>query len=164
MSKEYNGYSANSVKELFNIGAFSNGDERDLYYTLAREGYNDPDAMHIAMCGYEYKDCGFDLSVNEYYRIGEPIEDSMGNQYQFSNNFAEGKKEDGVSVITDKWLHSMKSVFFGIDDEKIAKVGIWKVTGIQIVVGGDDEPLVYPIQWAERTNLTMDELRDMLAK
>lgn len=89
-----------------------------------------------------------------FYRIGEPRLNANGDQYAPSTNFAEDRAEDGVSVVTTKWLNSLKSVFFGAhDDARIAARGVYKVRGVIIGYGGDDEPLIYPIAWAEKTNI-----------
>lgn len=89
-----------------------------------------------------------------YYRIGEPRIDRRAGTYYNSHNFAENKQEVGISVVTEKWLHSLKSVFFGAHDNDYIKArGVYKIKGIQIGVGGDDEPLIYATDWAEKTRI-----------
>ena len=152
---KYNGYSINTVKKLYAIGTEASG-ERELSNTLEEAGYVDYDAMQIAMAGYLY---GSEITIEEkeYYRIGEPA--IAYDQYLPSSNFAENKKEAGVSIITTKWLHSISAIFFS---DKAAR-GIYKMTGTVIGFGGDDEPVIYPTNWAEKTNIkNLDELEKIL--
>lgn len=89
-----------------------------------------------------------------YYRIGEPKIDYMSNRYYGSWNSAENCYECGVSVITENWLNSLKSVFFGAhDSETLRARGVYKITGYAISTGGDDELTIYPTNWAEKTRI-----------
>lgn len=99
------------------------------------------------------------------YRIGEPRFDNFENEYLPSNNFAENRKEYGVSVCTTKWFSSMKSVFFGIYDDKLKVRGVYKVRGVIIGFGGDDEPLLYLTEQPEKTRIrTADGLKKAVKK
>lgn len=89
------------------------------------------------------------LVEKTYYRIGEPLMDASGYFYRPSYNFADERFEDGVSVVTDGWLNSLKSVFWNAADRCKSK-GIYSFRGIEIGRGGDDEPVVYPVSWATK--------------
>lgn len=105
-----------------------------------------------------------DIKVAEYYRIGEPQIDLYGGcSYLNSHNTADEKREKGVSVINTDWLNSLKSVFWGVENG-IKILGVWKIKGIFIgEYGGDDEPLIYPVDWAEKTDIqSIDELRKVV--
>ena len=80
--------------------------------------------------------------------------DWHGDCYKSSYNYADERPEDGISVVTIEWLHSLKSVFFGAhDDDKLKNRGVYRIKGIQIGFGGDDEPVIYATDWAEKTRI-----------
>lgn len=87
------------------------------------------------------------------YRIGEPRFDCFENEYLPSNNFAADRKEYGVSICTTKWFKSLKSIFFGIYDDKLKARGVYRVTGVIIGFGGDDEPLLYLTKHPVKTRI-----------
>ena len=91
--------------------------------------------------------------IETFYRIGNCRQDETYNYYYNSWNFADDRREIGVSVITKEWLNSLKSVFFGTSTEKIKARGIYKIEGIVIGRGGDGEPLIIPTSWAEKTKI-----------
>lgn len=92
-----------------------------------------------------------DFTEREYYRIGEPIA-TPADCYSPSFNFADQHFEHGVSVVSIGWLHSLKSVFFNAETRCKTR-GVWKITGISLTVGGDDEPVIYPTSWAVKTKI-----------
>lgn len=106
-----------------------------------------------------YDNPSVNVIVKDYYRIGEPHL-NQGNYYDNSYNHATDDFEHGVSVITTKWLHSLKSVFFGAhDDAVLKKRGVYIIPGIFIGYGGDDEPVIYPTGYAKKTDIsTYEEL------
>lgn len=150
---KYNEYSFVEIKRLIKIGqkAVANGyTEQEFIYSTDHSL-----ASYEKICiGFRYPNYNFDVvQVLEYLRIGEPDTNS-GGTYKNSYNFAEGRREDGVSVVTIKWLHSLKSVFFNTSDDAIARRGVWKVKGFALPTrGGDDELLIIPLDWAERTKI-----------
>ena len=148
----YRQFSIEKIKNLINIGqdAKKAGQtEEELYYT------NDFSlrASTFVQMGYENPD--FEVGeIKEYLRIGEPVLDESGECYKPSFNFADHKYENGVSVVTTAWMHSLKSVFFGTYDEKIAKKGVYKVKGFEVPgLGGDDEILICPVDFAKKTKI-----------
>ena len=89
-----------------------------------------------------------------YYRIGEPKVNHYNGTYFNSRNFADDKLENGISVITEEWLQSLKSVFFGAHTDEVLRArGVYKIRGIEIDKGGDDEPVIYAVDWAEKTRI-----------
>lgn len=90
--------------------------------------------------------------IKTYYRIGEPQIDDCGNFYKPSYNFADQKYEYGISVVTKSWLNSLKSVFWNAE-LRCKTHGIYSFRGVQIGVGGDDEPVVMPIEWAKKERI-----------
>lgn len=40
-----------------------------------------------------------------------------------------------------------------MSNERLKKSGIWAIKGFQIGIGGDNEPLIFPVDWAERTKI-----------
>lgn len=111
------------------------------------------DYMDIIFWGYNYPD--FEIGYPKtFYRIGEPTKNKFETAYVPSFNFAENRCEIGVSVVTTAWLNSLKSIFFGTYDEKIAEKGVYKIRGYILPHnGGDDEILILPIDWAEKTKI-----------
>ncbi|MCC8170140.1 MAG: hypothetical protein LIO59_07280, partial [Oscillospiraceae bacterium] len=77
-----------------------------------------------------------------YYRIGD-LRTNGYSGYMPSQNFATGNDELGVSVISSEWLNNLKSIFFGLSDEKIAERGVYEVVGFEVAKGGDGEPLIF---------------------
>ena len=159
---KYDCYGINSITKLYNFGKECAENGMSVYEMIDKlyeMGYKDTEAVKIAGAGATYGD---DITIEEktYYRIGEPIREMYGDYYKPSYNFADDRPEDGISVVTENWLHSLKSVFFGAhDDEKIAAKGVYKITGVQIAIGGDNEPLIYATDWAELTEIkTFEEL------
>lgn len=154
--KKYNGYSEKVIRQLFEIGRACGQEEMTAYDVvdrLAEQGYASDDAYDIAIAGMKYGD-RIVIEEKIWYRIGEPALDWYGNCYKSSYNYADERPEDGISVVTIEWLHSLKSVFFGAhDDNKLKNRGVYKIRGIQIGFGGDDEPVVYATDWAEKTRI-----------
>lgn len=148
----YDAYNLQAAKKYMAIGQKIENNfelERFLYQNDVTE-----DAWKFICLGYENKDFNVeDLKVGKYLRIGEP--QILFNQYMSSNNHAEQRREEGVSVITSSWLHSLKSVFFGAhDNDKLKYRGVYEITGIELPrTGGDDEILIYPIAWAKKTDI-----------
>jgi hypothetical protein len=164
--EKYDAYGIKGITKLFNLAkefAENNMNNHEVVYTLMEMGYNDPDAMNIVDSAMKYGD---KLTVEEkiWYRIGEPITNAYGNAYKASYNYAEDRPENGISVVTADWMHSLKSVFFGAhDNDTIKTKGIYKIKGVQIGFGGDDEPLIYATDWAEKTDITtVDELEKVV--
>lgn len=112
-----------------------------IYYDLGEEAYL------VALAAVKY-DITFE--VKTWYRVGEPCIDYMAQRYNPSYNYAEGHYEAGVSVCSEQWLHSMKSMFSFTDTRVLRGRGIWEIRGFQIGAGGDDEPLIFPVDWAKR--------------
>lgn len=148
------------IKTLFNIGKNASN-ECEMLENAELRGYNTAsDSVTILLyAGYRSKTTGFIPTFNteKFYRIGEPVIDIYSGLYMPSFNFATQKKELGVSVISKEWLHNLKSVFFG-SKEKIKIKGIWEIKGVAIAKGGDDEPLIFPLEYAKRTKYSIDEL------
>lgn len=150
---KYNAYGIKSITKLVNLGkefAEKGMDDYAILDSLDKIGYSDDEAFEIVCAAMKY-----DITVEEktWYRIGEPRL-SEGNSYYHSFNFADSRPEAGVSVVTEEWLHSLKSVFFGAhDNEKLRCRGIYKIKGVQIGFGGDDEPVIYPTDFAEKTRI-----------
>ena len=148
---KYNQFSFEKIKKLI-----AEGQEAAKKYNTEEEmAY----ATNYSLAEYEFVSMGFNNpdfvvgEIKEFYRIGEPIQDGYGC-YKSSWNFAEDRPEAGVSVVTTAWLHSMKSVFFNTTDEKIRLRGIYKIKGFVVPgVGGDDEILICPMDWAEKTRI-----------
>ena len=164
--EKYDAYGIKGITKLFNLAkefAEKNMKIHEVVYTLMEMGYNDPDAINIVDAAMKY---GNKLTAEEkiWYRIGEPIINAHGNAYKASYNYAEDRPESGISVVTANWMHSLKSVFFGAhDDDTIKAKGIYKIKGVQIGFGGDDEPLIYATDWAEKTDITtVDELEKVV--
>lgn len=149
--EKYNQYSYNYIKKLISAGqeAAKKG------WTTEELAYN----TNYDLSEFEFVSMGFSNpdfipgEIREFYRIGEPDID-MGGTYQNSYNFADDRRENGVSVVTTAWLNSMKSVFFNTTDEKIAARGVYKIRGFAVPgCGGDDETLICPMGWAEKTKI-----------
>jgi hypothetical protein len=146
---EYNGYSIESIKKIYEIGKSCKSIE-EIVNKMGNKGL---DAIAIAEAGMKYGD-SMTIEEKSWYRIGEPAVDIYGACYKNSYNFANDCPEDGVSVVTESWLNSLKSVFFGAHDNKeLASKGIYEIKGVMIGFGGDDEPLIYPTDWAKKTRV-----------
>lgn len=151
----YNEFSFEKIKKLVKQGQ----DAETKYNTLG-------ELLHSRDFGFsewEYISMGFenpDWEIGEiktFYRIGEPLIDG-GGTYRNSYNHAADRPENGVSVVTTEWLHSLKSVFFGTTDEKLKAKGVYKIRGFELPGrGGDDEKLIKPIDWAEKTDIVTRE-------
>lgn len=156
---KYNEYSLTTIKKIIEQGKnlrnrFSTMDELEMNTDFRF------DELRFVEIGFNFPD--FEPNVAEFYRIGEPAVDNYSGCYKNSWNFAEDRREDGVSVVTTAWLNSMKSVFFGSTDEHIKARGIYKIKGFALpTTGGDDEPLIVPLDWAEKTKI---RTRNGLAK
>lgn len=143
---EYNCYSVETLREYYEMGKnYSNE------YELYSLGINSVDLFRMARLGMNNE--VIDFAEKTFYRIGEPRKNAYENAYENSFNFADEKPEIGVSVITENWLNSLKAVFFGISNEKLQNKGVYKIKGIIIGYGGDDEPLIYPTDWAKKTKI-----------
>lgn len=162
---KYNEYSFSTIKKLISQGqeAAKKGVTKEEFtyttdYSLAE--------YEKIMIGFDYPDYDFNnVEIKEYYRIGEPILNA-GGSYKPSYNFAEQRPEDGVSVVTLGWLHSFKSIFFNTTNENIKKRGVWKIKGFALPSkGGDDELLIIPLDFAEKTKIrTRDGLEKAVKK
>lgn len=155
---EYNEYNLSQIKKMIERGKkfrkqFDTEDE--MLYNVDLNFYE----YRFVLIGFDFPD--FEPKVEEFYRIGEPAIDDSGC-YKSSWNYAEDHREDGVSVVTTAWLNSMKSVFFGSDDETLRIRGVYKIKGFALpTTGGDDEVLIVPLDWAEKTRI---RTRNGLAK
>lgn len=154
----YNSYGIKTITKLFELGKeFKQQDMNtsEVVDALWELGYQDIKSLNIVSAGMDYGDRIDIIEERTYYRIGEPIVDSYGSFYKNSYNYAEDRPEIGISVVTENWMNSLKSVFFGAhDNEKLKAKGIYKIKGVQIGFGGDDEPLIYATDWAEKTQIT----------
>ena len=152
---EYNHFSLSAVKRLIKEGQqFRKKYESYKQFAYSNE-YDQYSLLEHQIIGFGFDNPDIDansLTVKKYLRIGEPQADNL--TYLNSYNNAEDKREDGVSVITSGWLKSLKSVFFGSSDEKLASRGVYEIEGIDLSSrGGDDEVLIYPVSWAKKTNI-----------
>lgn len=148
---KYNEYPIAIIKKIIRDGQMA-----------AKNGWTEEEMFYRIDCSFaesRFLTIGFrnpDFIVGEirtFYRIGEPAENGYGC-YKPSYNYADDMPEDGVSVVTLAWLNSMKSVFFGTTDEKIQKRGVYKIRGFVLPRrGGDDEVLICPMDWAEKTRI-----------
>ena len=156
--KKY-GWNIDEIKNLLMKGQnIKNNNE--LYDVMSKYSLIE---FEIISIGYDLKNEDINFNIHTYYRIGEPKVNEMGTAYLPSYNFATEKREKGVSCISLNWLNSLKSVFFNITDERIEKDGIWEIKGIKIATGGDDEPLIIPVDWAKKTNFkSIDKVRETL--
>ena len=156
---KYNQYPLNYIKKLIVKGQEATKEFNSIDSFLYSIDYDFGEEEFLGL-GFKNPDFDVDsIEIKEYYRIGEPVLDYGGKSYN-SYNFAEERSEAGVSVVTTEWLHSLKSIFFGTDDNKIASKGVYKIKGFAIPhVGGDDETLIIPMDFAEKTDIkTRDEL------
>lgn len=149
---EYNQFNYTYIKKLI-----KKGQEHAKQYATEEELVYNTD---YSLSEYEFIAMGFfnpDFvpgQIQEFYRIGEPHKDEFDGSYKPSWNFAEDRPENGVSVVTTAWLHSLKSVFFNTTDENIAARGVYKIKGFIIPNrGGDDEILICPMDWAVKTRI-----------
>lgn len=155
--KKYNGYSGKTVKRLFEIG--KDCEQKGMTVAevvdrLAELKFTNDEAYNIAFAGMKYGDRITAIEEKTWYRIGEPAIDYYSDCYKNSYNYADERPEEGISVINTEWLHSLKSVFFGAhDDDKLKSRGVYRIKGVQIGFGGDDEPIIYATDWAEKTRI-----------
>lgn len=154
---KYNGYSGKTVKRLFEIGKECEQKgmtASEVVDRLAELGFTNDEAYNIAFAGMKYGDRITIIEEKNWYRIGEPAMDWYGGCYKSSYNYADGCPEEGISVVTTEWLHSLKSIFYGAhDDDKLKSRGVYRIKGVQIGFGGDDEPVIYATGWAEKTRI-----------
>mgnify|MGYP004668670961 CR=1 FL=1 len=165
---KYNAYGLKTIKKYVEMGkqAALNGTPLDVIANqLFESGVYSSEPMKFVEAGYRYGD-KIEIVEREFYRIGEPAIGCYGNCYHASYNYAEDAPEEGISVVTNDWLHSMKSVFFGAhDDEKLRSRGVYKIKGVVVGFGGDDEPLIYATDWAKKTRIrTYNGLEKAVAK
>lgn len=148
---KYNQFRYEYIKKLILAGQKAAKEGTTLEELIYATDYS-ASAFEFVSMGFENPE--YELGeIKEFYRIGEPIIDECGC-YESSWNFADDCKENGVSVVTTKWLHSLKSVFFNTTDEKIASRGVYKIRGFVVPGrGGDDETLICPMDWAEKTKI-----------
>lgn len=67
--------------------------------------------------------------------------------------------------MTTAWLNSFKSVFFNTTDENLLKRGVYKIKGFSLPgVGGDNETMICPMDWAVRTDITTREQLENVVK
>lgn len=149
--EKYNQYSYNYIKKLIAAGQAAAKKGSTLEELAYSSDYSEKEWIFTGM-GFENPDF-VPGEIREFYRIGEPVVDTDGT-YRNSYNFADDRRENGVSVVTTAWLNSMKSVFFNTTDEKIAARGAYKIRGFVVPgCGGDDETLICPMGWAEKTKI-----------
>lgn len=149
--EKYNQYSHEYICKLIKMGQELSKAGRDFDSFVYESDYSVSKIEFIGM-GYNNPDWKMP-EPKEYYRIGEPAI-GYDDCYCPSRNYAEDRPEAGVSVVTKAWLHSLKSVFFGTSNDKLRARGIYKIYGFELPQkGGDDETLVCPLDWAEKTNI-----------
>lgn len=153
-SLKFDQYSLDTIIKLINQGKEMSDKYNGNYINFAysedydRFTFSQLDFVNI---GFTYPD--FIPTVDTFYRIGCPRLAENGNYYP-SYNFAENKPEAGISVVTENWLNSFKSVFFGTSDEDIKNKGVYKIVGFKLPdTGGDDEPLIIALQEAQKTRI-----------
>ncbi|MCI5678711.1 MAG: hypothetical protein MR278_01810 [Bacteroidales bacterium] len=148
---KYNQYSYETIKKLIAKGQKYASKGYSINDVLYAEDFSESQWEFVQM-GLEHPDF-VPGEIKTFYRIGEPREDGYGC-YKNSYNFAEDRFENGVSVVTAEWLHNLKSVFFGTSDKDIEAKGVYKIRGFVVPnIGGDDETLICPMDWAEKTRI-----------
>lgn len=152
MKHEYKEFPFTRIKELI-----KEGQEAAKKYNSIEDLIYDTD---YTFAEAEYVKIGFNNpkweigEVKTFYRIGEPAIDEDGCSYMNSCNHVINRFEEGISVVTMKWLHSLKAIFFGTSDEDIQMCGIYRITGFELPYrGGDDEVLIKALDWAEKTRI-----------
>lgn len=149
----YDSIPQETIEMLLQIGrdaAEKQQDESTLYKYYEELG---PDQIRFVEFGYHYPEFRLE-EPRWFYRIGEPAENTYTGGYTNSWNHATDFPEEGVSVVTSTWLNSTKSVLFGATDDRIAARGIYKIKGYALPAhGGDGEPLIYPVAWAQKTKI-----------
>ncbi len=155
---KYERLTENEIKRYINIGAKIAKDGQDLDAAVKEMIYADElQLWELDSHAVEFIKMGYNGETPEekvYYRIGEPRINHYNGTYYDSHNFADDTQENGISVVTTEWLHSVKSVFFGaLTDEILNSRGVYKIRGIEIGKGGDGEPLIYAMDWAEKTRI-----------
>ena len=155
---KYERLTENEIKRYINIGAKIAKDGQDLDAAVKEMIYADElQLWELDSHAVEFIKMGYNGETPEekvYYRIGEPRINHYNGTYYDSHNFADDTQENGISVVTTEWLHSVKSVFFGAHtDEILNSRGVYKIRGIEIGKGGDGEPLIYAMDWAEKTRI-----------
>lgn len=155
---KYERLTAKEIARYINIGAEMARNGQNLDTTITEMIYNDDlQLWELESHAVEFIKMGYNGETPEekvYYRIGEPKINHYSGTYYDSHNFATDAKENGISVVTAEWLHSVKSVFFGAHTEEVLKArGVYKIRGIEIGKGGDGEPLIYAVDWAEKTRI-----------
>lgn len=113
---DYNEFSFEKIKELVKQGQDAATKYSTMMDLLYSKEFGFAEWEYIAM-GFENPDWEIG-EIKTFYRIGEPLIND-GGAYRNSYNYAADRPEDGVSVVTTEWLHSLKSVFFGTSDEKL---------------------------------------------
>ncbi len=149
---EYNQYSYGKIKNLIATGqeAARKGLREE---ELVRNSSFSLPEFEFVMIGLENPDF-VPGEIQYFYRIGEPRMDVTGSCYVNSYNYADDRPENGVSVVTTEWLNNLKSVFFGTSDDDIKNRGVYKIKGFVVPgCGGDDEILICPMDWAEKTRI-----------
>lgn len=148
----YNQYSLKTIRRLVKEGAEASRKFRTVEEMIVNSDYSLGELEFVCI-GFHNPDF-VPGEAEVFYRIGEPRLNRMDGCYARSYNYVEDRPESGVSVVTTGWLRSMKSVFFGATDDKIADRGVWKVKGLRLPSsGGDDEILIIPVDWAEKTRI-----------
>lgn len=152
---KYNEFSFEKIKKLVKEGQDAVNKYDTLDELIHSRDFGFSEWEYIAM---GFKNPEWEIGeIKTFYRIGEPRID-RGGAYINSYNHEAGRPENGVSVVTIEWLHSLKSVFFGTSDEKLKARGVYKIRGFELPgCGGDDEKLIKPIDWAEKTNIVTRE-------
>ena len=153
-SLKFKQYSLTAIVKLINFGKEMcikyNGEYINFAYSKDFERVS-LDTLNFVIIGFENPD--FIPTVNTFYRIGCPKLNMDGDYYP-SYNFADNKFEKGISVVTEDWLNSFKSVFFGTFDEQIKRKGVYKIVGFKLpYTGGDDEPLIIALEEAKKTKI-----------
>lgn len=142
--------SIDTLKKAAEIGKTS-GSESEVYERLMSADIDCDDTVTIAKAAFD----GFeiDFTIKNWYRIGEPRVSYYVNKYVPSHNFAEDRQERGISVVSESWLHSLKGIFFNLSNEKLRARGVWEIEGFQIGTGSDNEPIIFPTNWAKKTKV-----------
>ena len=159
--ESYGGYSINGIKKIIKLlkNVKNINDVEEINDILVENGYNPiffGMSEIIAGISNNYIDLD-NISEKYFLRISEPKIDYMADVYMSSWNYADDRREKGISVISSDWLKSLKSVFFGVSDEDIKSRGVYIMKGIVIGKGGDDEPLILATDFAKKTNIKTKE-------
>lgn len=112
----YDAWGINSINKFMKIGIECResgmSEPECVHHAVYELNVEGSEAITFVASGYRYGSEFYPAKIKTWYRIGEPRQDIYNGAYHNSYNFAEDKPEDGVSVISESWLHSTKSIFF----------------------------------------------------